>query len=86
MDKVRVEICMGSSCHSRGNYQVAQLLRSFQDEDPNVEVVGSLCANQCSDGPIVRVDGRMLSKVGAATLRAAIDEALTSQKVTQDRR
>lgn len=84
MDKVRVEICMGSSCHSRGNYQVAQLLRSFQQEDAQVEVVGSLCANRCSDGPIVKVDGRMLSKVGAATLRAAMDEALEIQNVAQD--
>jgi NADH:ubiquinone oxidoreductase subunit E len=84
MDRVRVEICMGSSCHTRGNYHIAQLLTSFQHEEPRVEIVGSLCADQCSDGPIVRVNGRVLSKVDTASLRGAIEGALPAKPAKQE--
>ncbi len=84
MDRVRIEICMGSSCHTRGNYHIAQLLTSFRQEEPRVEVVGSLCADRCSDGPIVRVNGRVLSKVDAASLRGAIEEALAAPSAEEE--
>lgn len=84
MDRVRVEICMGSSCHTRGNYHMAQLLTSFQQEESRVELVGTLCANQCSDGPIVRVNGRVLSKVDPASLKRAIEETLPAASGAQE--
>ena len=63
---------------------MAQLLTSFQLEEPRVELVGTLCANQCSDGPIVRVNGRVLSKVDAASLRRAIEETFPAVSGAQE--
>jgi NADH:ubiquinone oxidoreductase subunit E len=77
MDRIRVQICMGSSCHSRGNYEIAQLLSEYQKEEPRVEVVGSLCEEMCSEGPIVRVGDQVLPRADAATLRAAIEETFS---------
>jgi NADH:ubiquinone oxidoreductase subunit E len=65
---------MGSSCHTRGNYEIAQLLSEYQKQEPRVDVAGTLCEEMCSEGPIVRVGDHVLSRVDAASLRAAIEE------------
>jgi NADH:ubiquinone oxidoreductase subunit E len=76
---------MGSSCHSRGNYDNAEFLRAFAAERDDVEVVGSLCEDQCSDGPIVRVDGRRVRNPDPGTLRELIEDVLAAEHTRQTR-
>lgn len=59
---MKLEICMGSSCFSRGNRENLGLIQRFVDESnlgERVEVVlaGSLCQNNCQRGPNMRIDG-----------------------------
>ena len=79
--KRRIQICMGSSCFSRGNGINAELLQRMADSgelDAETEIVrgadgaeisGSLCAGLCKDGPIVVVDGVVHKRVGPMTLK-----------------
>jgi NADH:ubiquinone oxidoreductase subunit E len=76
---------MGSSCHSRGNYDNAEFLRAFAVERDDVDVVGSLCEDQCSDGPIVRVDGRRVRNPDPGTLRELIEDVLAAEHTRQTR-
>jgi NADH:ubiquinone oxidoreductase subunit E len=76
---------MGSSCHSRGNYDNAEFLRAFAAEREEVEVVGSLCENQCSGGPIVRIDDRRVRNPDPGTLRELIEDHLAGEKVRRSR-
>jgi NADH:ubiquinone oxidoreductase subunit E len=76
---------MGSSCHSRGNYDNAEFLRAFAAERDDVDVVGSLCEDQCSDGPIVRVDGRRVRNPDPGTLRELIEDVLAAEHTRQTR-
>ena len=69
--KHRIQICMGSSCFSRGNGLNAELLqRLVADEEPlQVEIAGSLCAGHCKDGPIIVVDGVVHTRITPTTLQ-----------------
>jgi len=60
MPPVRVTLCLGSSCHSRGNRHRVQSLQALLGaEGPEVEyeLRGSLCLGRCAEGPLVLVEG-----------------------------
>lgn len=54
-----VKICIGSSCHLKGSYDVVQamkdMLRKYDVEDL-VELQASFCFGQCADGVVVRAE------------------------------
>jgi NADH:ubiquinone oxidoreductase subunit E len=55
----RIQICMGSSCFSRGNGLNAELHQRLAangglgETIPEAEVTGTLCEGHCKDGPII---------------------------------
>jgi NADH:ubiquinone oxidoreductase subunit E len=78
--KHRIQICMGSSCFSRGNGLNAELLQRYVSAgrldatldgtaQDDVEIAGSLCAGLCKDGPIIVVDGVVHKQVTPTTLQ-----------------
>ncbi|MFA6508714.1 MAG: (2Fe-2S) ferredoxin domain-containing protein [Treponemataceae bacterium] len=78
--KQKIQICMGSSCFSRGNGLNAELLHRLitggtldarLDETgmDGIEIAGSLCAGLCKDGPIIVVDGVVHKQVTPMTLQ-----------------
>ena len=56
---MEVTICIGSSCHLRGSRDVIQILEKLvanhklQDQ---VELKGSFCTGQCTNGVCVKID------------------------------
>jgi len=70
-----IEICMGSSCFSRGNSENLRIIREFlaaRGLAANVVTTGHLCENLCSQGPNVALDGVMHHSVDAAQLRTLL--------------
>lgn len=58
--KMKVELCMGSSCFARGNSKILSSLEQFVEEknqSENIEIIGHLCMNNCASGPVVRING-----------------------------
>jgi len=58
MEKITVELCMGSSCFARGNSKALANIEAFIAEnhlEDRVELVGHLCLANCSKGPNVRI-------------------------------
>ena len=57
-----IEICMGSSCFARGNNEALPLIQDYlaqQGLEDRVRLVGHLCADCCSQGPLLTVNGRV---------------------------
>lgn len=55
-----VEICLGSSCFTRGNRETLNLLEDHiaeQNLTDRVTLKGRLCLDSCSCGPHIKVDG-----------------------------
>lgn len=61
---IRVEICIGSSCHVKGATSVLNAIRSkvktYGLED-KVELAGRFCIGKCTEGVCVTVDGQLYS-------------------------
>jgi NADH:ubiquinone oxidoreductase subunit E len=71
-----IQICLGSSCFSRGNAENLRIIQEYLAEralPAQVAVVGHLCEDHCSRGPNVIVNGVMHHAVDGAGLRALLD-------------
>jgi NADH:ubiquinone oxidoreductase subunit E len=72
---------MGSACFARGNSQavatVQKCLRTMQREQ-EVLVTGTLCQNQCRQGPNLSFDGELQCGVDPSTLPDLLEDLLGS--------
>jgi len=75
MPPLKVTLCLGSSCHSRGNrHAVETLRRRLADQAGSVEfeLRGSLCLGRCAEGPVVLLDGESVLVPPGTDLAALI--------------
>jgi len=64
-----MQICLGSSCFSRGNKEVVQFIRDYLKKnhlDDKVIFSGARCMGHCNNGPNLIVNGRIIENVGIA--------------------
>ena len=54
-----VKICLGSSCYTRGSREILESIQSYITEEKlesMVVLTGSLCEEQCRNGPTITID------------------------------
>lgn len=76
---VELVICMGSACFSRGNARTVEVVRDYLKRrglEHAVQVTGTLCQNQCRQGPNLTLGGECLCSVDPATLPDLLDDRL----------
>lgn len=64
--KIEIEICMGSSCYSRGNATVLDVLEKYIEQNAlseTVQLKGRLCLEECSCGPNITINGKGYSEL-----------------------
>ena len=57
---MNIKVCVGSSCHLKGSYDVIQSLKDIlkkYDVEDLVELQASFCLGHCAKGVNVRTDG-----------------------------
>ncbi len=60
---MKIEICLGSSCHSKGSNKVVLFLKEYIKKNPDIELSGLLCSDQCEKGPILIIDDKIYTGV-----------------------
>lgn len=62
---ITITVCIGSSCHIKGSYEIVKELESLINEnnlDKKVTIKASFCLGNCTKGVSVRVnDGTIVS-------------------------
>lgn len=61
---MKVEVCIGSSCHIKGSRQVVEKFQQLISENnltDKVQMSGTFCMGQCKNGVCVSVDGNVFS-------------------------
>ena len=56
-----LKVCVGSSCHLKGSYDVIQTLKRLIEEnglEGKVELKASFCLGDCSNGVSMKIDDR----------------------------
>lgn len=60
-------VCIGSSCHLKGSYQIVNLMKENLDKNgiaDKVNLNGAFCFGKCSgDGVTVKIDDEIISGV-----------------------
>ena len=82
MDKITIELCMGSSCFARGNARTLTMLENYIAEknlSDRVDLVGHLCLGACSLGPNVKIGEVTHSGISSECVIDLLREALDSQ-------
>jgi len=74
-----IVVCMGSACFSRGNADTVPVIQEFlrtKALEHAVKVTGTLCQNQCRQGPNLSIDGKCCCGVEPSTLPELLEEHL----------
>lgn len=74
---VEIIICMGSSCFSRGNKKVLQQIKEFLSErklEQQVVFRGAHCFGNCEDGPVMKINGKLIQKVDPENVSSILEE------------
>lgn len=65
-NKKEVKICLGSSCFSRGNKEILQIIQTFLREhklENKVYFHGAHCFGDCEKGPVVQIEDKIYEQV-----------------------
>jgi NADH:ubiquinone oxidoreductase subunit E len=74
-----IEICLGSSCFSRGNREMVQVIRNYLRRnhlDDKVVLRGARCMNRCSEGPFIIINGRSYTETGVQDIEKILEKEL----------
>jgi NADH:ubiquinone oxidoreductase subunit E len=80
---VRIAICMGSSCFSRGNSRNIEAVLAYLKRHhlpPAVQLAGHLCEGHCQSGPNVTIDGRLYHAVDPVAITGLLRQFVTGEK------
>lgn len=79
MEKLVVELCLGSSCFARGNAQTLGALEAFINNEGcsnRIELVGHLCLGSCSKGPNLRIGDTTYHGLDTEAVLTLVKQAL----------
>jgi NADH:ubiquinone oxidoreductase subunit E len=77
--RFEMEICLGSSCFSRGNKDVVQFIKEYLKKnhlDDKVIFKGARCFGNCSNGPNMRINGKIIEGVDISRVEKVLEEEL----------
>lgn len=63
---MNVYICVGSSCHIKGSYDIIQLTKAAIAEnklEDKVQLSAAFCLGKCTDGVSVKIDDEIICGV-----------------------
>ena len=74
-----VDVCVGSSCHLKGSYDVIQKLQKLITEnnlEDKVTLKASFCLGNCSNGVSMRIDGEVVSNANPENIEDIFKEQI----------
>ncbi len=75
--KMDVLVCIGSSCHVRGSYEIMNNLKAMiteKDLDSQVKVKVAFCLGYCKAGVTIKVDEQLVTGVTKENLTEVFDK------------
>jgi len=78
--RIEMQICLGSSCFSRGNKDVVNFIKEYLKKnhlDDKVIFKGARCMGLCSNGPNLIINGVSTEDVTISKIESILDEELS---------
>jgi NADH:ubiquinone oxidoreductase subunit E len=76
-EKTKLILCLGSSCYSRGNQYVLEIVKQYiKDHNlkDKVDFRGQLCTGNCSNGPVMKINDVKYENVDTNTIQKILDQ------------
>ena len=83
MGKIKMVICIGSSCFARGNAENVKITegclakRGLSDE-VDIDLSGGLCTGNCADGPTVIVNDKVYRRVERGVMQDILSQCFAA--------
>jgi NADH:ubiquinone oxidoreductase subunit E len=81
--RFEMQICLGSSCFSRGNKEVVQFIREYLRKNhlgDKVIFKGARCLGHCSNGPNLVINGKVIEGVGLSRVEKILEDEIGKLK------
>ena len=77
--EIEMQICLGSSCFSRGNKDVVLFIKEYLKKhhlEDKVIFKGARCMGKCSNGPNLTINGHITEGVTLAGIESILEKEL----------
>ena len=82
-EKVTVNVCLGTSCYSKGSYDILSDLIEMANREEwaeNLEIKGTFCLENCGASPNVLVNGEIISEATTEKVRKVLEKYVSKEK------
>lgn len=79
-EKIQIKLCMGSSCFTRGNEEILQLIKDFiatNQLEEKVDFRGHLCKGTCNCGPNISINNTDYTEINESAIRLILNKELS---------
>jgi len=74
---MNIYVCVGSSCHLKGSYQIIRLMKEHLAKNglaDKVNLSAAFCLGKCTDGVTIKVDDRIVCGVSPENFTDIFDK------------
>lgn len=74
---MNINVCVGSSCHLRGSYQIIELMKKSIAEnglEDSVNLSAAFCLGKCTHGVSVKIDDEIVCGVSPENFDEIFDK------------
>ena len=82
MSKIKITVCMGSSCFARGNQQNLAFIEAFiktHDLEAEIDLAGARCENKSASGPNDTINGVEYNSVNEEKLEEILTKLVNKK-------
>ncbi len=80
---MNIYVCIGSSCHLRGSYDVIQRLKELVAQkgwEEKVQLNASFCLGHCTSGCTIKIDDEIITGVNKDNVEAIVEKAMAERE------
>jgi len=77
VQRIEMQICLGSSCFSRGNRDVVAFIREYLRKnhlEDKIVFRGARCMDLCSNGPNLRINEKIIEGVTLSKIECILEK------------
>ncbi len=81
--RIEMQICLGSSCFSRGNREVVMIIRDYLKKnhlEDRIIFKGARCMGLCNNGPNLKINDRIIQGVALSAIEEILEKELGNLK------
>jgi len=82
-EKTTVKVCLGTSCYSKGSYDILSNLIDVVNKEEwgqNVEIKGTFCVENCGKSPNVVINDTIISEATTEKIKEVLEKNVKSTK------